>query len=497
MNGGPDYTIVIPTTGRDSLRTLLRALGNAEGPRPAEIIVVDDRPGDALPALPEAGTPTTVLRSGGRGPAAARNVGWRAAASEWIAFLDDDVLTGPTWPRELADDLRALGPDVAASQARIRVPLPLDRRPTDDERGTAGLARAWWITADMAYRRSALAEVGGFDERFPRAYREDADLALRVYEAGHRILLGARVTTHPARTSGPLASVKAQRGNADNALMRRKHGRHWRRRIGEGPGRLGMHALTAAAGLGALAFGIARRSGPALGAAGAWVGLTAEFAARRILPGPRTRSEILRMSLTSALIPPAALAHRLRGEVRLRREPAAPAALLFDRDDTIIVDVPYLADPNLVRPVPGAKRELRRLREAGIPVGIVTNQSGVAKGLISTEQLAAVTARVEEVLGPFDTWQVCVHDSGDGCGCRKPEPGLVRQAAAALGVDVRRCVMIGDTGADVRAALSAGARAILVPTARTLPDEIAMARRCAAVASDLPEAVRLAMAGSR
>lgn len=493
----PDYSIVIPTMGRDSLHVLLTTLRTATGPRPREIVVVDDRRGGAELELPSDLPALQVIRSGGRGPAAARNVGWRHATGSWIAFLDDDVRVAADWPARLAADLAALDDTVAASTARIEVPLPRDRRPTDDERGTAGLATARWITADMAYRRAALAAVGGFDERFPRAYREDADLAIRVCLAGYAIADGARVTVHPARTAGPLASVRAQRGNADNALMRRKYGAHWRRRIGEREGLLPGHMLTTAVGAAALAAGAAGRGRTALGCAAAWTALTARFAVRRILPGPRTPGEITRMALTSALIPPAACWHRLRGEIRHRHVThPAPHALLFDRDDTLIVDVPYLADPAGVRPVPGAADALRMLRAAGIQLGIVSNQSGVAKGLITPGQLAAVNRRVEELLGPFATWQVCVHGEADGCACRKPAPGMVRRAAADLGVEVGRCVLIGDTGADIAAALSAGARAILVPTARTRPEEVHRARAEALVARDLTEAVRMAMAGA-
>ncbi len=122
----------------------------------------------------------------------------------------------------------------------------------------------------------------------------------------------------------------------------------------------------------------------------------------------------------------------------------------------------------------------------------MSNQSGVAKGLITPDRLAAVNARVEELFGPFGTWQVCVHDDGDGCGCRKPAPGLVLRAAGELGVDPASCVVIGDTGADVDAALAAGARAVLVPTARTREAEIVRARERAAVAKDLSEALRVA-----
>ncbi|MBF6359396.1 HAD family hydrolase [Nocardia farcinica] len=175
---------------------------------------------------------------------------------------------------------------------------------------------------------------------------------------------------------------------------------------------------------------------------------------------------------------------------------AAPCAVLFDRDDTLIVDVPYLADPAGVRPVPGAAEQLNRLRAAGIRVGVVSNQSGVAAGLISPTQLAAVNARVEELLGPFDTWQVCTHGRDDGCRCRKPEPGLVIDAAAALGTVPADCVLIGDIGSDVAAAVAAGARAVLVPTAKTRPEEIAYAREVALVAPDLADAVTLALSGT-
>ncbi|GAB2639277.1 HAD-IIIA family hydrolase [Nocardia goodfellowii] len=496
MNDSLDYSVVIPTTGRANLMLLLESLDRATGPKPREIIVVDDRPAGAALTLPPTEPPVRVVQSGGRGPAAARNAGWRQASGAWIAFLDDDVVIAADWAARLADDLRDLDAETAASTAQIEVPLPAHRRPTDEERGVAGLATARWITADMAYRRSALEEVGGFDERFPRAFREDADLAMRVCLAGYRIAAGERCTRHPVRNSGALASVRAQRGNADNALMRRKYGNRWRQRIGEGAGLLPRHALTTAAGALAVAFGIAGRKRAALGSAAVWTALTGDFAARRIAPGPRTPDEIGRMLLSSALIPPVACWHRLRGEVRHRHAThSSPLAVLFDRDDTLIVDVPYNADPTKVQPVPGAAAALRSIRTAGLRLGIVSNQSGVARGLISPDQLAAVNSRVEELLGPFGTWQVCVHGEDDGCGCRKPAPGLVHRAAAELGVDVRRCVLIGDTGADVDAATAAGARAILVPTARTLPEEVERAHREATVALDLTEAVRLAMAG--
>lgn len=183
------------------------------------------------------------------------------------------------------------------------------------------------------------------------------------------------------------------------------------------------------------------------------------------------------------------------GGLRLPR--SRPVAVLFDRDDTLITDVPYLSDPDLVRPVPGARSQLRRLRRAGVRTGVVSNQSGVASGRITPDRLAAVQGRVEELLGPFDTWQVCVHGRDDGCGCRKPAPGLVLAAADALGVEPRQCLVVGDIGSDVEAALAAGATAVLVPTPRTRASEIAHAERYATVAPDLTAAVSLALRGAQ
>ncbi|MEU6411862.1 glycosyltransferase [Microbispora sp. NPDC046933] len=319
---GPAVTVVIPTVGRPSLAATLAAVGS--GP---EVIVVDDRPGEGrgddwepLPVPDRA----RVLRSGGRGPAAARNAGWRAATTPWVVFLDDDVVPGPGWVRALTEDLARLPQDVGGSQGRLEVPLPAGRRPTDAERNTAGLAGADWITADMAYRRTALEAAGGFDERFPGAYREDADLALRVEQAGFALVKGERLTRHPVRDDGFWSSVRFQRGNASDALMRHVHGRDWRAAIGGHPGRLKRHALTTGAGLLAITLAAAgARKGRlrrlAAGAAGlAWLGLTAEFAWARVAPGPRTPEEIVRMAVTSVVIPPAACAHRIRGEVKVR-----------------------------------------------------------------------------------------------------------------------------------------------------------------------------------
>jgi histidinol-phosphate phosphatase family protein len=223
------------------------------------------------------------------------------------------------------------------------------------------------------------------------------------------------------------------------------------------------------------------------------------------------------MLLTSAILPAAATGYWIVGLLRRRRLLAdlsrapqprkvaaplsssgsrnrRPEAVLLDRDGTLVVDVPYNGDPGQVVPMPGAREALDRLRSAGVPLAVISNQSGVARGLLTPEQVRAVNRRVEELLGPLGPWAFCPHGPDDGCGCRKPAPGLVLQVAKRLGVDPARCVVIGDIGTDVEAARTAGARGILVPTHETRPEEVEAAPE---VVPDLGAAVDLLLKEAR
>ncbi|MFI5908030.1 glycosyltransferase family 2 protein [Dactylosporangium sp. NPDC051541] len=292
-----NVSIVVPTVGRSTLGRLLDALGPL--PPEVELLVVED--------------------TERRGPAWARNTGWRSANGEWVVFLDDDVIPGPGWYRRLVRDLDVRA-DVGAVQGRIRVPRPAGRRPTDWERVTIGLEDGAWLTADIAYRRPALAAAGGFDERFPRAFREDADLAYRVRRAGWRLLRGERTVTHPVRPESPWVSLRTQRGNADDALLRRLYGPRWRALLEIPPGRRGRHALITAAAAGALGAALlpGRWKWLAAGLAFAWAAGTAEFATARIAPGPADPAEVATMAVTSVLIPPLAVGHWLAGRWKWR-----------------------------------------------------------------------------------------------------------------------------------------------------------------------------------
>lgn len=155
------------------------------------------------------------------------------------------------------------------------------------------------------------------------------------------------------------------------------------------------------------------------------------------------------------------------------------AAVLFDRDGTLVEDVPYNGDPRLVRPMPGALDALRTLRARGVRTGVISNQSGVDRGLITIDDVHAVNARLNALLGPFDVLRFCPHGSDDGCRCRKPAPGMILDALAELGVSASRAAMVGDIASDIEAGAAAGVRTIMVPTRQTLAEEVLAAPECA------------------
>jgi histidinol-phosphate phosphatase family protein len=176
---------------------------------------------------------------------------------------------------------------------------------------------------------------------------------------------------------------------------------------------------------------------------------------------------------------------------RLRRAtPLRPRseAILFEREGALVTELPPGGDPGAVQLMPGAVDAVARARAAGMAVGVVTSQSGGSA--LSGDASERVNARVDELVGPVDVWLECTHDPEKECPCRKPAPGLIYLAAAALGTRPERCVVVGDAGADVEAARAAGARAVLVPSARTTPEEIDAAPE---VASSLDEAVAIAL----
>ncbi|MFR9792951.1 D-glycero-alpha-D-manno-heptose-1,7-bisphosphate 7-phosphatase [Streptomyces sp. MB22_4] len=166
-------------------------------------------------------------------------------------------------------------------------------------------------------------------------------------------------------------------------------------------------------------------------------------------------------------------------------------AVLFDRDGTLVADVPYNGDPGRVRLLPGAAEAVALVRAAGLPTAVVSNQSGIGRGLLTAEDVARVDQRADELLGGLDAWLHCPHTPEAGCPCRKPRPGLVLAAAERLGVPPSACLVVGDIAADVQAAEAAGARGVLVPNDATAPAEVR--RHAWRSAPDVLTAVRAAV----
>ncbi|MBN2450480.1 MAG: HAD family hydrolase [Lentisphaeria bacterium] len=166
-----------------------------------------------------------------------------------------------------------------------------------------------------------------------------------------------------------------------------------------------------------------------------------------------------------------------------------PCAFL-DRDGTLIVEKNYLADPAGVELLPGVPAGLRRLRELGYALVVVTNQSGVGRGYFRAADVEAVHGRLRELLAAegvrLDGIYWCPHRPEEGCRCRKPAPGLIEQACRDAGWDLRRSVVIGDKACDIEQGKACGLRTILVTTGYGDAGDAAPD----AVASSLDEAAR-------
>jgi len=149
------------------------------------------------------------------------------------------------------------------------------------------------------------------------------------------------------------------------------------------------------------------------------------------------------------------------------------AAAFLDRDGTIIYDRDYLADPAQLELLPGAADAIRRLNHADVPVIVVTNQSGIARGLLTTDEYERVSERLTEVLRGEGAWvdasYMCPHhpDFTGACDCRKPADGMFRRASAEHSLDPSGSLFVGDRWRDVVPGADLCGLAILVPGANT------------------------------
>lgn len=311
-------SVVVPTYRRpDFLRQCLRALLSQDMPPGSfEVIVADDAADAATRSLVESfqserGPAICYLPvTNAHGPAAARNVGWRAAGAPVIAFTDDDCQPEPSW---LSAGLAALS-DADGATGKIIMPLP--HPPTDYQRDCAGLAESEFVTANLFCRRDVLAAAGGFDERFTAAWREDSDLHFTLLEHGYRIVTApAAVVVHPIRPARWGISLLQQRKTLFDVLLYQKHPRLYAQRIGHFPRNYYAICAVTLLAFASLASGA---SSLALVGLAAWSMLTGHFCIKRLKGASRAASHVAEMIMTSALIPPIALFWRLRGLWRHR-----------------------------------------------------------------------------------------------------------------------------------------------------------------------------------
>lgn len=179
---------------------------------------------------------------------------------------------------------------------------------------------------------------------------------------------------------------------------------------------------------------------------------------------------------------------------------AGRAAVFFDRDGTIIHDADYLRSPEHVVLLPGAAEAIARLNASAVPVVVVTNQSGIARGLLTAADYDAVRERLDELLAAagahVDATYMCPHhpDYTGPCDCRKPGTLLYRQAASDHGFDLAQSTYIGDRWRDVAPALELGGRGILVAAASTPPEDLERGQGEVEVVPSLREAVKRVLA---
>lgn len=314
-------SVVVPTYRRPRLLSrCLHALADQSFSNAHyEIIVVSDGPDEQTEeAILAYNAPVTLRflslpRKGG--PAAARNLGWRMAHGELVAFTDDDCLPDADWLVNLWMGYKMLGQQDAALTGRIIVPLPAE--PTDYERNIAHLETAEFVTANCACTKHALQRVGGFDEAFTMAWREDSDLHFKILEQG--ITLGRvpkAVVTHPVRKARWGVSIRDEQKGLFNALLYKKYPRLYRKKISD---HIPWHYYAIVIAFAAWALGLAYGwREVTLIAFTVWAALTTRFIAMRLYLTSGSFRHVTEMVVTSLFIPFLSIYWRIYGSLKFK-----------------------------------------------------------------------------------------------------------------------------------------------------------------------------------
>lgn len=314
-------SVVIPTYKRDELlyRCLKSLFVQKFNPLAYEIIVADDAPSERTRQLVE--TESTkrcfpILRyipvTKSHGPAAARNCGWRAALGNIIAFTDDDCIPTPDW---LQAGVAAFTGGVAGVSGKITVPIP--PVPTDYQYNTSRLQDSEFVTANCFYLRDTLCAVGGFDERFTTAWREDADLFFTLLKKNKKMVrIPDAVVIHPVRQAPWGVGLREHRKVMFNALLYKKHPLLYRQIIQRWPP-WDYYCIVCSFILLPLSilYGLWYST---LGLISLWMFLTGRFFLKRIRRKSRCLSHITEMAATSIAIPFVAVFWRIYGAIKFR-----------------------------------------------------------------------------------------------------------------------------------------------------------------------------------
>ncbi|HQP92164.1 MAG TPA: glycosyltransferase [Candidatus Omnitrophota bacterium] len=312
-------SIVIPTYKRDDLlRRCLESLVNQRLPSSEyEIIVVDDaynRPThDVVMEFSQRYREHNfryIPVSGTHGPAAARNIGWKNADGEIIAFIDDDCIANPDW---LVEGAYAFSRDTAAVSGRIIVPIP--KIPSDQELCVSWMEECNFLTANSFYSKKVLEETGGFDERFRMAWREDTDLYFNVLSRNYPVKFSLKaIVTHPVKKRRWGTGFKEEKKNQYNALLYKKYKTLFKKTIEEKPP---LHYYAAV-----ICFLIAVFGGIFLPELKLffipWLAISLSFAERRLRSTSKHPLDVLEILYTSFILPFFSIFWRLTGAIRFK-----------------------------------------------------------------------------------------------------------------------------------------------------------------------------------
>jgi glycosyltransferase involved in cell wall biosynthesis len=249
------------------------------------------------------------------GPAAARNFGWTHSLGKLIAFTDDDCVPEEGWLKAMRSAFESTSLNNVAFSGQTVVPIPA--RPTDYEKNISHLADAEFITANCACTKSALDTVGGLDERFTTAWREDSDLQFKFIEHGIPIIkVGEAVVTHPVRKAPWGVSIREERKGIFNALLFKKYPKLYKERIQPEPP---WHYYAITLLLIVFIFALAsNNSFLAKASFAGWFVVTTWFIIRRLTSKSHSWKHILEMIVTSAVIPVLSLYWRFYGSWKFR-----------------------------------------------------------------------------------------------------------------------------------------------------------------------------------